>query len=69
MTKEQPAWYESQTVKDMMALIGGKALRGVMSNYFSSRIYKGKVGLLQVSNYLKAMFNKEEVLQIGRAHV
>ena len=60
MTKEQPAWYESQTVKDMMALMGGKALRGVMSNYFSSRIYKGKVGLLQVSNYLKAMFEKED---------
>jgi len=60
MTKEQPAWYESQTVKDMMALMGGKALRGVMSNYFSSRIYKGKVGLFQVSNYLKAMFDKED---------
>ena len=60
MTKEQPAWYEAQVVKDMMALMGGRALRGVMSNYFSSRIYKGKVGLLQVTNYLDAMFDKED---------
>ena len=61
MPQENPAWYEAQTVKDMMALMGGKALRGLMSNVFSSgRIYKGKVAFLQVANYLKAMFDKEE---------
>ncbi|MBD3256528.1 MAG: iron-containing alcohol dehydrogenase [Candidatus Lokiarchaeota archaeon] len=54
------AWYETQVVKDMMALVGGKALRGVMSNYFSSRIYSGKLGLLQVSNFLEASLEPEE---------
>ena len=61
MRKGQPAWYEMQIVKDMMGLMGGKALRGVMSNIFSSRIYSGKVALLQVSNYLDATMN----LKIG----
>lgn len=59
MRKGQPAWYEMQIVKDMMGLMGGKALRGVMSNIFSSRIYSGKVALLQVSNYLDATMEPE----------
>jgi alcohol dehydrogenase class IV len=37
-----------------MAALGGKAVRGVMSNYFSSRIYTGKMGLIQITNYLEA---------------
>jgi alcohol dehydrogenase class IV len=60
MGKGQPAWYEMQIVKDMMGLMGGKALRGVMSNYFSSRIYTGKVALLQVANYLEATIEPEK---------
>jgi len=59
MPKGQPAWYEMKLVKDMMGLFNGKALRGVMSNYFSSRIYKGKVGLFQVANYLEATIEPE----------
>ncbi|TFF97901.1 MAG: iron-containing alcohol dehydrogenase [Promethearchaeota archaeon] len=59
MRKGQPAWYEMQVVKDMMGLMGGKALRGVMSNIFSSRIYSGKVALLQVANYLEATLEPE----------
>ncbi len=53
------AWYEMDVVKDMMGLVGGKALRGVMSNYFSSRIYSGKVALFQVANYLEATLEPE----------
>ena len=60
MGEGQPAWYEMQIVKDMMGLMGGKALRGVMSNYFFSRIYSGKVALLQVANYLEAAIDPED---------
>jgi alcohol dehydrogenase class IV len=60
LSQENPAWYEAQAVKDMMATMGGKALRGVMSNYFSSRIYTGKVGLIQINNYLEATIEPEE---------
>ncbi|TFG06216.1 MAG: iron-containing alcohol dehydrogenase [Promethearchaeota archaeon] len=60
MTKENPAWYETQVVKDSMAALGGRAVRGVMSNYFSSRIYSGKLGLVQVTNYLEATIEPEQ---------
>lgn len=60
MASEKPAWYETQVVKDMMGTMGGKALRGVMSNYFSSRIYTGKLGLIQITNYLEATLEPEE---------
>jgi alcohol dehydrogenase class IV len=59
MGKGQPAWYEMDIVKDMMGLMGGKALRGVMSNFFFSRIYSGKVAMLQVANYLEANIEPE----------
>jgi alcohol dehydrogenase class IV len=60
MGKKQPAWYEQEIAKDMMGLMGGRALRGIMSNYFSSKIYQGKVGLTQVARYLEVMFTKEQ---------
>jgi len=60
MVKKQPAWYEAQIVKDAFALMGGRALRGVMSSYFSSKIYKGKGALLQVTRYLEALLEKDE---------
>ncbi|HEY0090012.1 MAG TPA: iron-containing alcohol dehydrogenase, partial [Candidatus Lokiarchaeia archaeon] len=43
-----------------MAALGGKAVRGVMSNYFSSRIYTGKLGLIQITNYLEACLDPIE---------
>jgi alcohol dehydrogenase class IV len=58
--REKPAWYEAQIIKDMMGMMGGRALRGVMANYFSSRIYTGKVGFIQVNNYLQATLEPEE---------
>ncbi|MHA1196666.1 MAG: iron-containing alcohol dehydrogenase [Promethearchaeota archaeon] len=53
---EKLAFYELQMVKDMMALLGGRATVGLMSNFFSGRIYTGKLGLIQVSNFLKVAF-------------
>ncbi|MFX1298673.1 MAG: iron-containing alcohol dehydrogenase, partial [Promethearchaeota archaeon] len=35
-------------------------LRGVMSSYFSSKIYKGKGAQLQVTRYLEALLEKDE---------
>ncbi len=60
MVKEKPVWYEAQAVKDMMGSLGGKAVRGVFTNYISSRIYTGKVGLIGVTGYLEATIEKED---------
>jgi len=44
----------------MMALMGGRALRGGMSTYISSKIYQGKASLLRVANLLEATIDKED---------
>jgi alcohol dehydrogenase class IV len=60
MGSDNPAWYELKITKDMTGVMGGKALRGVVGNFFSSRIYTGKVAVLQVSKYLEAALAPEE---------
>ncbi len=63
MVNVKPTWYETQAVKDMMGSMGGKAVRGVMSNYFSSRLYTGKLGLIGVfgeTGYVQATIDKED---------
>jgi acetaldehyde dehydrogenase/alcohol dehydrogenase len=60
MVQEKTAWYETPVIKDMMALMGGRALRGVMANYLSSKIYVGKAALLRVTRYLEAMIDKPD---------
>lgn len=60
MVKDDLAWYEAKVVKDMMGLVGCKGVRGIFANYFSSRIYTGKLGLFQVSNFLKASLEPDE---------
>jgi len=60
MVEKKLAWYEAKIIKDMMALMGGRALRGVMSTYISSKVYQGKASLLRVANYLEATLDKEE---------
>jgi acetaldehyde dehydrogenase/alcohol dehydrogenase len=60
MTQKKPAWYEAPVIKDMMGLMGGRALRGVMATYLSSKIYVGKAALLRVTRYLEAMLDKPE---------
>jgi len=47
-------------IKDMMGLMGGRALRGGMSTYISSKIYQGKASLLRVANLLEATIDLEE---------
>jgi len=54
------AWYESTIIKDMMGLMGGRALRGGMSTYISSKVYQGKASLLRVAHYLEATIDKQE---------
>jgi len=60
MVEKKLAWYEAKIIKDMMALMGGRALRGGMSTYISSKVYQGKASLLRVANYLEATLDKEE---------
>ncbi|MFX0074519.1 MAG: iron-containing alcohol dehydrogenase [Candidatus Hermodarchaeota archaeon] len=60
MAQKKPAWYEATIIKDMMALMGGRALRGGMSHYISSRIYQGKASLLRVAHLLEATIDEED---------
>jgi len=55
-----PTWYESQVIKDLMPILGARAVRGLETNFFLSRIYTGKSSLLKVARYLEATINKEE---------
>jgi hypothetical protein len=60
MVEKKLAWYEAKIIKDMMALMGGRALRGAMSTYISSKIYQGKASLLRVANLLEATIDKQD---------
>ncbi|MBY8987480.1 MAG: iron-containing alcohol dehydrogenase [Candidatus Lokiarchaeota archaeon] len=60
MVEKKLAWYEATIIKDMMGLMGGRALRGGMSTYISSKVYQGKASLLRVANLLEATIDKEE---------
>ena len=55
-----PTWYESQVIKDLMPILGARAVRGIETNFFLSRIYTGKSALLKVARYLEAGINKEK---------
>ena len=55
-----PTWYESQVIKDLMPILGARAVRGLETNFFLSRIYTGKSALLKVARYLEAGINKEK---------
>ena len=60
MVEKKLAWYEATIIKDMMGLMGGRALRGGMSTYISSKVYQGKASLLRVANLLEATLDPEE---------
>ena len=60
MVEKKLAWYEAKIIKDMMALMGGRALRGGMSTYISSKVYQGKASLLRVANLLEATIDKQD---------
>jgi len=55
-----PTWYESRIIKDLMPILGARAVRGIETNFFLSRIYTGKSARLRVARYLEATIEKEE---------
>jgi alcohol dehydrogenase class IV len=55
-----PTWYESQIIKDLMPILGARAVRGIETNFFLSRIYTGKSALLKVARYLEAVIDKQD---------
>lgn len=55
-----PTWYESQIIKDLMPILGARAVRGIETNFFLSRIYTGKSALLKVARHLEAIIEKED---------
>lgn len=57
---EKKAWYEQDFIKNMMSMMGGKSVRGMMANFFTGRIYAGKMAASFVSGYLRANLNIEE---------
>jgi len=57
---EKKAWYEQDFIKNLMSMMGGKSIRGMMANFIAGRIYAGKMALTSVSGYLKANLNRED---------
>jgi alcohol dehydrogenase class IV len=55
-----PTWYESRIIKDLMPILGARAVRGIETNYFLSKIHTGKSSLLKVARYLEAVIEKED---------
>ncbi|MFX0004939.1 MAG: iron-containing alcohol dehydrogenase [Candidatus Hodarchaeota archaeon] len=55
-----PTWYESQLIKDLIPILGARAVRGLETNFFLSRIYTGKSALLKVVRYLEAIIEEED---------
>ncbi len=55
-----PTWYESQVIKDLMPILGARAVRGLETNFFLSKIYTGKSAIFKVSRYLEAVIDKED---------
>ncbi|MFX0039909.1 MAG: iron-containing alcohol dehydrogenase [Promethearchaeota archaeon] len=55
-----PTWYESQVIKDLIPILGARAVRGLETNFFLSRIYTGKSALLKVARYLEAVIEEED---------
>lgn len=53
-------WYESQMAKDLFPIFGARAIRGIETNFFLSRMYTGKSALLRVAQYLEAHIKKED---------
>ena len=53
-----PTWYESQIIKDLMPILGARAVRGIETNYFLSRIHTGKSSLLKVARHLEATIDE-----------
>ena len=60
MVQKKTAWYETPVIKDMMALVGARGIRAVMSTFCSSKTYQGKSALLRVARYLEASLDKED---------
>lgn len=58
MSQKQTAWYEMQMIKDMMALMGGKAIRGITSSFNCPIVYMGKAGVSSMAQLIKANMEK-----------
>jgi alcohol dehydrogenase class IV len=58
--KNVSVWYEEQLVKDMMSILGGKAIRGLVTTFASSNLYIGKSGLLTMAKLIEAIIPEEE---------
>ncbi|MFW9865174.1 MAG: iron-containing alcohol dehydrogenase [Candidatus Thorarchaeota archaeon] len=59
MSRKQPTWYEQQFIKDMMGLLGGKAIRGISNSFSSPKILIGKTGVSGAAGVIEAAFDKE----------
>ncbi|MFX1339398.1 MAG: iron-containing alcohol dehydrogenase [Promethearchaeota archaeon] len=60
MARQNPTWYETPAVQEMLSSLGGKAVRGVMSNYNSAKLLTGKVGLIGLIEYFDATLDPED---------
>jgi alcohol dehydrogenase class IV len=57
---EKKTWYEQDLIKNLMSLLGGKSVRGMMANFITGRIYGGKMALSSLNSHLETNLNKSE---------
>ncbi|NHJ49069.1 MAG: iron-containing alcohol dehydrogenase [Asgard group archaeon] len=50
-------WYESPALKDVVGLMGARAMQGIMNTFSGNRVWGGKTGLLNVATELGKRFD------------
>jgi len=60
MVKEQPMWYETDFIRNLIPMMTGKAVRGIASTFSVPKIFKGETGLITTAAWLNAMLENDE---------
>ena len=60
MVKEQPMWYETDYVRNLIPMLTGKAVRGISDSLNVPRIFRGEPALITTASWLDAMLENDE---------
>jgi alcohol dehydrogenase class IV len=63
----EATWYESDALKDLVGMMGARAMRGIMTQFRGNRIFGGKTGLADVAEELgkRLEFSEKKLLIIA----
>ena len=60
MVKEQPMWYETDYVRNLIPMLTGKAVRGISDSLNVPRIFRGEPALITTASWLNSMLENDE---------